>query len=96
MLIMAAIETNENWDVAVINLPGFYSHADMDDLVIMVMRGKLGELMAEAVSEIYQNYVTYHNGKAVLYVTLQKALYECLKSALVLLPLLIKNEAIYS
>ena len=38
-LITAAIEAGENWNVAVIDLPGAYLHADMDDLVIMVMRG---------------------------------------------------------
>ena len=42
-------------------------HADMDDLVIMVMRGQMEELMVEMAPEIYHNYVTYHNGKAVLY-----------------------------
>ena len=51
----------------------------MDNLVIMVMRSQLAELMAETAPEIY---LTYHNGKAALYVTLQKTLYGCLKSAL--------------
>ena len=55
----------------------------MDDAVYMVMRGELAELMAETAPQIYRQYVTYgKGGKAILYVKLQKALYGCLKSAL--------------
>ena len=55
----------------------------MDDVVYMVMRGELAELMAETAPQIYRQYVTYGKGrKAILYVNLQKALYGCLKSAL--------------
>ena len=61
VLIKAAIEASENQDVAVIDLPGAYLHADMDDLVIMVMISQLAELMAETAPEIYCNYVTYLN-----------------------------------
>lgn len=39
--------------------------------------------MVESAPEIYHKYITYRrNGKAVLYITLQKALYGCMKSAL--------------
>ena len=31
VLITAAIEASENWDVAAIDLPEAYLHADMDD-----------------------------------------------------------------
>ena len=89
VLIAAAIEASENWDVAVIDLPGAYLHADMDDLIIIVMRGQLVELMAEIVPEIYWNYVMNHNGKAIVYVILQKALHGFLKSALLFYQILV-------
>ena len=58
----------------------------MDDVVHMVRRGQLAELMAETAPELYRKYkyITYgKNGGAILYVTLQeKDLYGCLKSAL--------------
>ncbi len=83
VLITAAIDAEEGWDVAVIDLPGAFLHADMDDLVVMVLRGELAELMAAVAPEIYRKYITYgKDGKAILYVTLQKALYGTLKAAL--------------
>ena len=84
MLITAANEASENWDISVIDLPGAYLHAEMYDLVIMVMRGQPAELMIEFASETYFNYMTYHNEKAVFYVTIQIVLYGYLKSALLL------------
>ena len=83
VIITSAIDAHEERDVAVIDLPGAFLHAEMDDVVHMVMRGRLAELMAETAPEIYRKYITYgKNGEAILYVTLQKALYGCLKSAL--------------
>ena len=58
-------------------------HVKMDDVVHMVMRGRLAELMAETAPELYRKYITHgKNGDAILYVTLQKVLYGYLKSAL--------------
>ena len=36
-----------------------FLHADMDDLVVMVLRGELAELMAAVAPEIYRRYITY-------------------------------------
>ena len=83
VLITAAIEATEGRDVAVIDLPGAFLHADMDEIVHMVLRGKLAELMVKFAPQIYRKYVTVGaKGEPVLYVTLQKALYGCLRSAL--------------
>ena len=38
--------------------------------------------MVNIKPSIYQNFVTVENERTVLYIKLQKALYECLKSAL--------------
>merc|ERR1712051_152243 len=49
----------------------------------MVLRGNLVELMALAAPETYRKYVAVNaDGCKVLYVKLCKALYGCLKSAL--------------
>ena len=39
-------------------------------------------MMVMANPELYRPFVSYETGKAVLYVRLQKALYRCLKIAL--------------
>jgi hypothetical protein len=85
VFITAAIEAAERRKVSVVDLPGAYLSANMDNKeeVLMVMRGRLAEMMAIAAPEVYRPYVkTDPNGKAVLYVKLCKALYSCLKSAL--------------
>merc|ERR1712086_1181062 len=85
VFITAAIEASENRRTAVVDLPGAYLSANMDDEeeVLMVMRGDLAEMMALAAPEVYQKYVAITpDGKKVLYVKLCKALHGCLKSAL--------------
>ncbi len=83
VLITAAMEVTKGRDIAVIDLPGAFLNADMDEVVHMVLRGKLAELMVMFALQIYQKYVTLGNkGEPMLYVTLQKALYGCLQYAL--------------
>ena len=68
--------------MALLDIPGAYLSADMDDEVHMVFRGTLAEMMVMADLALYQPFVSYETGKPVLYVRLQKSLYGCLKSAL--------------
>eukprot|EP00957_Ditylum_brightwellii_P101280 7717577-Ditylum_brightwellii.AAC.2 len=55
----------------------------MDDKVIMVMEGRLAKLMVQTAPELYQKCLGVgKKSKPILYVKLRKALYGCLKSAL--------------
>jgi hypothetical protein len=57
----------------------------MDEEVIMLLRGRLAELMVKTAPNIYRKYITIDgNTQPVLYVKLQKAMYGCLRSALLL------------
>ena len=77
------IEASEGRDVAIIDLPGAFLHADCPDHVIMRFHGRLAELMVLAAPQVYRKYVTTDvKGEPVLFVKLQKALYGMLKSAL--------------
>jgi hypothetical protein len=85
VFITATIEAAENRRTAAVDLPGAYLSADMnnEEEVFMVMRGDLAEMMALAAPEVYRKYVAVTpDGKKILYVKLCKALYGCLKSAL--------------
>jgi len=76
LFITCAIEANEGRDVAVIDLPGAFLHADCDDHVVMRFQGGLAELMVLAAPQIYRKYITTDaKGHSVLFVKLQKALY---------------------
>ena len=83
VLISAVVEVAEGRDVAVTDIPGTYLSAEMDDVLHMVLEGRLAKLMVIAVPEVYRNYITYDKKKAsMLCLRLVKALYGCLKSAL--------------
>ena len=71
VLITSAIDAHEGRDIVVINSPEGFLHAEMDDVVYMVMRSELAKLMVETAPQIYRQYVTYgKGGKAILYVKL--------------------------
>jgi hypothetical protein len=83
VLITSTIKAFENREVAVIDIPGAYLSANMDEKVIMLLRGRLAELMVKTAPNIYRKYITVDsNTQPVLYVKLQKALCGCLPSAL--------------
>jgi hypothetical protein len=83
VLITSTIEAFEGREVAVVDIPGAYLSADMDEEVIMLLRGRFTELMVKTAPNIYRKYITVGaKNQPVLYVELQKALYGCLPSAL--------------
>jgi hypothetical protein len=83
VLITSTIEAYEGREVAVVDIPGAYLSADMDEEVIMLLRGRLAGLMVKTAPNIYRKYITVDaKNQPVLYVKLQKALYGCLWSAL--------------
>jgi len=49
----------------------------------MVLKGRLAELMVQVAPNLYRKYITVDKkGTTILYVKMQKALYELLRSAL--------------
>eukprot|EP00957_Ditylum_brightwellii_P022548 1701161-Ditylum_brightwellii.AAC.1 len=85
ILLTNVIDAKEGYKVTTTDIPVAYLDADMDDEVIMVMEGQLAELMVQMAPELYQKYLEVgKNNKPIMYVKLCKALYGCLKSALLL------------
>jgi hypothetical protein len=83
VLITATIDSFEEQDVVIFDVPGAFLSADMDEEVIMTIRGCLVQLMVKAAPNIYRKYITIDvNNQPILYVKLQKVLYGCLRSAL--------------
>jgi hypothetical protein len=79
----ATIDEHEGRDVAVVDVPKAFLAADMDEYVLITIKGRLAELMVKAAPNIYRKYITLDaNNQPILYVKLQKALYGCLRSAL--------------
>jgi hypothetical protein len=83
VIITSTIDDFEGREVAGVDVPSALLSANMDEEVIMLLRGKLAELMVKTVPNIYRKYITLDsNNQPVLYGKLQKALYGCLRSAL--------------
>ena len=64
-----------------VDIPGAYLRAEFDNEVHVVFMGTLAELVVYANPVLYQPFVLYTTGQAVLYFLTQKSLYGCLKSA---------------
>ena len=83
VLITSAMEAHNHCDIATIDLPGAFLHTDNDEDTIMLLRGKLAELLVQIDPTVYRKYViTSSRGEPMLYVKLQKAIYGLLRSAL--------------
>ena len=78
------IDAHEVRDVEICNIPGAFLSADMYKDVKMAVHGRLAEIMVNISPQIYIHHTIYDKGRPVLYVTLNKALYGCLRSALLL------------
>ena len=82
---IGAINAHENRDVATTDLPGAFLNTVTDELVFMVLKGKLCELMVRMNPKIYRQYVTTDKkGNPILYVQLYKSMYGLLHSVLLL------------
>ena len=69
--------------MAVVNIPGAYLSANMDDEVFMIFRGKMSELVVAAKPTLFRKLLSYgKKGESLLYVRVQKARCGCLKSSL--------------
>ena len=81
ILLTLVIDALERRDVATADVAGAYLNADMEDYVLMRLTGDDVGLMCD-VNPAYKNYVTNERNKPVLYLRLAKALYGCVKSAM--------------
>jgi hypothetical protein len=92
VIITVAVEAYDGCDVAVVDVPGAFLGADMDEEVLMTLRGRLAELMVKTALNIYREYITLDSiNRPVLHVHLQKTLYGCLRSALLIYKKLVKD-----
>ena len=82
VILTATIDALDGRYVTVVDMQGAYLSADMGDEVHVVFRGALSEMMVAADPALYWPFVSYETENPVLYVWLYKALYVCLKSAL--------------
>jgi Reverse transcriptase (RNA-dependent DNA polymerase) len=81
LMITLMVDAAERRDVATADVVGAYLHALMPDYVLMKLVGDAVDIMC-SVNPRYNEFVAIEHGKKVLYLRLLKALYGCVKSAL--------------
>jgi hypothetical protein len=81
--ITAAIAAKEKRKVQCYDIPSAFVNTDVDEDVLMVLRGELADMMVQITPQIYRKYVTVdRKGTPILHVKLQKALYGLMRASL--------------
>ena len=81
--ITTAIAAKEGRRVRCYDVPSVFVNTDVDEDVIMVLKGELADMMIQIAPEVYRKYVTVdRKGTPILYVKLQKALYGLMRASL--------------
>jgi hypothetical protein len=81
--ITAAIAAKEKRKVQCYDIPSAFVNTDVDEDVLMVLRGELADMMVQIAPQIYRKYVTVdRKGTPILYVKLQKALCGLMRASL--------------
>ena len=81
LLLSIIIDAYEKRDVATADVVGAYLKAYMDDFVIMKFTGESVDILCK-LNPSHTEFVVLEKGTKVLYVRLIKAIYGCVKSAL--------------
>ena len=81
VLLTALVDAVEDRHVVVADVTGAYLKADMDDFVLIRLSGDDVDMMCNANPD-YEKFITKNNGRRTLFLQLKKALYGCVKSAL--------------
>ena len=77
-LLMDAFEAR---DVATANIAGAYLFVDIDEYIKIRLTGDSVKIIY-GTDSLYVDYIYNKKGRAVLYLQLIKALYDCIRSAL--------------
>jgi hypothetical protein len=82
LILTCVIDAIEGRDVATCDIPGAFMQSDMKGKVVMKLEGVMAEVILKIDPKLYTKYIAKENGKDVIYVILQKALYGTLQAAL--------------
>jgi hypothetical protein len=71
--ITTAIAASERRTIRCYNVPSTFVNTDVDEDILMVLKGELADMMIQIAPQVYRKYVTVDKkGKKVLYVKLQR------------------------
>ncbi len=83
IFITALIAAKEQRKVQCYDVPSAFVNTNVDEEVIMVLKGELAEMMIQIAPKVYRKYVSIDKkGTKILYLKLQKALYGLMRASL--------------
>jgi hypothetical protein len=82
LILTCVIDAMEGRDAATCDIPGAFMQSDMKGKVVMKLKGVMAKVILKINPQKYTKHVVKENGKDVIYVILQKALYGTLQAAL--------------
>ena len=86
LLLTCLIDAMEHRDVATVDIPGAFMQSDMEGIhgetTYMKLEGKTVDILKKLDPKLYEKHTTYENGKQILYVKLEKALYGTIQASL--------------
>jgi hypothetical protein len=74
LFLSCVIDALQGHNVGTCNIPGAFMQADIDEDLHILFEGDLVDLLIQ-VEPSFEVYVTYSQGKKILYASLNKALY---------------------
>ena len=81
VFLTAIIDALENREVAVLDVPGAFTQADIDELVRVRFTGEMVNMLLHIDHDKYKDYIVTEREDKVLYMELLKALYRTLRTA---------------
>ncbi len=84
LFLSSVIDAREGHHVITCDIPGAFMHADMDDDLHLKLEGPLAELLIRVDPKLYSKYEVIENGKKMMYLKLNKALYGTVQAALLI------------
>ncbi len=68
VFITVVVDAYEGCNVTCFDIPGAFLHADSDEDITMILKGRLTELMVQVVPNLYRKYISVdREGTAILY-----------------------------
>ena len=81
--VMEAIAVNEKRNVRCFDIPSAFVNTDLDEDVMMKLKGELVDMMIQIAPQVYRKYITINKkGMPILYVKPKKALYGLMRVSL--------------
>jgi hypothetical protein len=82
VLFTSMLDAHEGRILGVYDIHGAFLHANQTDLTYVRMTDDAAKLLVEILPDTYKIFMISERGKDVIYLILKKALYGCMKSAL--------------